>query len=86
MRREGRYLGIVDDGDEREVPFGVLRPGERRALIGCAFAAGCICVMPQELTGAAICFGLAGVLGAWHLWKREGESSPSESAAPRAGK
>jgi hypothetical protein len=56
----------VDTG-EAQVPFGTFRPSERRALIGCAFAAGCIQLMPGEVIGAGIAFLLSGSLYVWHL-------------------
>ncbi|MFO0591598.1 MAG: hypothetical protein U0441_28895 [Polyangiaceae bacterium] len=73
------------DDDEAEVPFGALRPGERRAMIGCAFAAGCICVMPREMAGAGISFGLAGLLGLWHLLalRRERAAADARPEGPR---
>lgn len=70
----------MDSEDEAPVPFGTLRPGERRALIGCAFAAGCICLMPQELAGAAIAFSVAGLLGVWHVRKSKREREDAERA------
>ena len=82
----------MDEGDEAPAPFGTLRPSERRALIGFAFAAGCICLMPKELAGAAIAFAIAGLLGAWHLWKsgverkiEEKATAAAEAAAPSHG-
>jgi hypothetical protein len=68
----------VDPEAEQPVPFGTFRPSERRAMIGCAFAAGCILLMPGEVVGALICFGLAGGFGIWHLRrsKRERAASP----------
>jgi len=83
--RRGSKLGtpeIVRTDDEAPVPFGTLRPGERRALIGCAFAAGCICLMPQQLAAAAIAFVVAGLLGVWHLRrsKREEEQASKDAA------
>ncbi len=75
----------MDEGDEKPAPFGTLRPSERRALIGCAFAAGCICLMPKELAGAAIAFALSGLLGAWHLWKSGVERRIEEKAAAAEG-
>lgn len=74
----------MDEGEESPVPFGTLRPSERRALIGCAFAAGCICLMPKELAGAAIAFALSGLLGAWHLRKSGVERRAEERAAGAA--
>lgn len=84
-RREGRYPEIVQDDPETLVPFGVFRPEERRAMIGCAFAAGCICVMPREMAGAAISFALAGLLGLWHLLalRRERVAADGRSEGPR---
>jgi hypothetical protein len=75
----------VDVDDEAPVPFGTLRPTERRALIGCAFAAGCICLMPQQLAGAAIAFALSGLLAVWHLWKTRAERRAEEKAAAARG-
>lgn len=74
---------IVDSDADPSVPFGTFRPGERRALIGCAFASGCICLMPQELAGAAISFVIAGALGVWHL--RRSKREAADSKAPGAG-
>lgn len=83
----------MDSREEAPVPFGTLRPSERRALIGCAFAAMCFLLLPGELAGAGICAALAIGLFAWHhvRTKREkaaakaastsGAETPSESAA-----
>ncbi|MEZ4307764.1 MAG: hypothetical protein R3F14_06915 [Polyangiaceae bacterium] len=68
----------MDSEAEPPVPFGTFRPTERRALIGCAFAAGCILLMPGELVGAGICFVLAGAFTVWHLVR-----SKRERARPR---
>lgn len=70
----------MDTDDEAPVPFGTLRPGERRALIGCAFAAGCICLMPQQLAGAAIAFVVAGALGVWHVRRSKREEQQARGA------
>ncbi len=67
---------------DTSVPFGTFRPGERRALIGCAFASGCICLMPQELAGAAISFAIAGALGVWHIRKSKREAADSKAVTP----
>ncbi len=74
----------MDESDETPAPFGTLRPSERRALIGCAFAAGCICLMPKELAGAAIAFAVAGLLGVWHLWRSRAELRSEEHATAAA--
>lgn len=71
----------MDAEAEPPVPFGTFRPSERRALIGCAFAAGCILLMPQELIGAGISFGLALALTAWHLVRSRRERAASLPAA-----
>jgi len=52
-------------------------------MIGCAFAAGCILLMPQELIGAGIAFALAGVLAVWHLVRLRKERDMK--ALPQAG-
>ncbi len=57
----------MDSESEPPVPFGTFRPSERRAMVSCAFAAGCILLMPGELAGALVAFLLAGALGVWHL-------------------
>jgi hypothetical protein len=59
--------------DEGQVPFGTFRPSERRALIGCAFAAGCIQLMPGEVIGAGITFLLAIALYVWHAVRSKRE-------------
>jgi len=64
-----------DHDDNAPVPFGTFRPSERRAMIGSAFAAGCVCLMPGELAGAAICFVLTGALWIWHLRRSRKERS-----------
>lgn len=67
-----------DTDTEAPVPFGTFRPSERRAMIGCAFASGCICLMPQELAGAAVSFLATGILVIWHLRRsRRERSGPS---------
>lgn len=66
---------------EVQVPFGQLRPSERRALIGCAFAAGCIELMPGELVGAGIAFVLAIGLGVWHSRRSKKERNVQGAAA-----
>lgn len=71
----------MDSGDdEAPVPFGTFRPIERLSLIGCAFAAGCICLMPQELAGAGIAFALSGVLALWHRRRSKQERAAAEGA------
>lgn len=67
----------MDTESEPPVPFGTFRPSERRVMTGCAFAAGCILLMPGELAGALICFALAGILGAVHLRKSKRERGES---------
>lgn len=69
----------MDSDSERPVPFGTFRPEERRALAACAFAAGCILLMPGELAGAAIAFVLAAALGVWH-WRRSKRERAREPA------
>ncbi|MEZ4300071.1 MAG: hypothetical protein R3B70_34305, partial [Polyangiaceae bacterium] len=57
----------------------------RRSLIGCAFAAGCILLMPGELVGSGICFALAGGFTVWHLVRSKRERARAEAArAPSA--
>lgn len=82
MRLEARYPSLVDSDDEAPVPFGTLRPTERRALIGCSFAAGCICLMPQQLAAAAIAFAVAAILGVWHVRKSRREQAEEAKATP----
>jgi hypothetical protein len=60
----------VDTESEPPVPFGTFRPSERRAMASCAFAAGCILLMPGEIVSALLCFALAGGVGIWHLRRR----------------
>jgi len=71
----------VDSDEEPAVPFGTFRPSERRALISCAFASGCILLMPQEIIGALISFALAGGLGLWH-WRRSKREAAPIAALP----
>lgn len=71
----------MDGEQEAIVPFGTFRPSERRALIGCAFAAGCILLMPQELIGAAIAFAAAGGFTVWHLVRSHRELKSRLDAA-----
>lgn len=72
--------------DEPSVPFGSLRPTERRALIGSAFAAGCICLIPQQLAAAGIAFAFTAILGVWHLARsrRERDAAARENRAREA--
>jgi hypothetical protein len=72
---------VESEPSETPVPFGTFRPTERRAMIGCAFAAGCILLMPQELAGALVAFVLTGALGGWHLWRSKQERAAAEKAA-----
>jgi len=77
--------GGVDTESEPPVPFGTFRPSERRVMTGCAFAAGCILLMPGELAGALICFALAGILGVVHLRKSKRERAAlAAKTAPAA--
>lgn len=73
------------DDSELPVPFGTFRPSERRALAGCAFAAGCILLMPGELIGSGIAFALAGALGVWH-WRRSRRERAEHGARAAAAK
>lgn len=72
----------VESDEEPAVPFGTFRPSERRALIGCAFASGCLLMMPQELIGAMISFALAGVLGLWHWRRSKREAAQIQGPSP----
>jgi hypothetical protein len=75
----------VDTESPPTVPFGTFLPSERRAMIGCAFAAGCIVLMPGELVGALVAFLLAGGLGLWHLRRsKEERALASNTAETRA--
>ncbi len=71
----------MDGSEEPPVPFGTLRPSERRALIGCAFAAMCILLLPGELAGAGICAALAIGLFVWHHIRTKREKATAEAAA-----
>lgn len=72
-----------DSGQDAAVPFGTFRPGERRALIGCSFAAMCILLMPQEFAGSGICLLLTVGLYVWHRRKTRREQAAA-AEPPRA--
>lgn len=74
----------MDSREEAPVPFGTLRPSERRALIGCAFAAMCILLLPGELAGAGISAALAIGLFVWHHVRTKREKAAAEAASPPA--
>jgi hypothetical protein len=75
----------VDSAEPSPLPFGTFRPSERRALIGCAFASGCILLMPGELIGSMLCFVLAGILGLWHARRSKRERAETQAKAAAAG-
>ncbi|MBK8258993.1 MAG: hypothetical protein IPK82_40830 [Polyangiaceae bacterium] len=69
--------------EQAPVPFGTFRPSERRAMIGCAFASGCICLMPGEIVGALISFAIAGILLFWHLRRSKRENAAQTTGPAR---
>ena len=58
---------------------------ERKALVTCAFIAGCVLLAPGEFRAAVIPFALSGVLWLWHR-RRLAAEQPPPPVKPAAAK